>query len=392
MAHKNSKTGKETPTVTQSPELRAATPSAVTFPSPLLLMSADELYERCSIQPKDVAASGLCWEELAAIYEHHSGRSGQLNTVGNYVLDMIRGVPAVHSIRMRVKSSSHLIRKVLRKRREPDLRDICYANYLDEVTDLIGIRALHLYKEDWKPIHAFIGSTWELVEKPIAYIRAGDLQTWQEEFADNGCELRVHPRNYRSVHYLIRSSPSKEQVVVEIQVRTLFEEAWSEIDHRINYPESVPFPTVAFFLEVFNRLAGTADEMGTFLQALVADLNARDIASLQVANERDAALTKVEELVSKLEITEGKREELQKELSTLRSSTPAPEKVPTSFTIDLKETLRRIQTLGETIRLSEVKYPSGLGMIVSKQCRKCGKEYPGYGSVLSGCPHCGTLN
>lgn len=40
---------------------------------------------------------------------------------------------------------------------------------------------------------------------------------------------------YTSIHYLVR--PRKDSdICCEIQVRTLFEEIWGEVDHSLNYP------------------------------------------------------------------------------------------------------------------------------------------------------------
>jgi putative GTP pyrophosphokinase len=39
------------------------------------------------------------------------------------------------------------------------------------------------------------------------------------------------------VHYVVRTQAKKQRYFVEIQLRTLFEEGWSEIDHAVRYPE-----------------------------------------------------------------------------------------------------------------------------------------------------------
>ena len=70
---------------------------------------------------------------------------------------------------------------------------------------------------------------------------------------------------YRSVHYVIRDEET--QLCIEVQVRTLFEEAWSEIDHKLRYPYNLSNEMIASYLEIMNRAAGMADEMGTFLHA-----------------------------------------------------------------------------------------------------------------------------
>lgn len=59
---------------------------------------------------------------------------------------------------------------------------------------------------------------------------------------DGSRKLKTSSPNYlaecimrlQSVHYLIRDKESG--LCIEVQVRTLFEEAWSEIDHKLRYP------------------------------------------------------------------------------------------------------------------------------------------------------------
>lgn len=55
---------------------------------------------------------------------------------------------------------------------------------------------------------------------------------------------------------------------LEVQVRTLFEEGWGEIDHHILYPYKKQNPMLAEFSELLNRLAGMGDEMASFYRRL----------------------------------------------------------------------------------------------------------------------------
>ena len=64
-------------------------------------------------------------------------------------------------------------------------------------------------------------------------IFAKEIQLITKVFRDNGCEINLHKAGYRSVHYLVKSRLSNRIVIAEIQVRTIFEEGWSEIDHQI---------------------------------------------------------------------------------------------------------------------------------------------------------------
>ena len=123
---------------------------------------------------------------------------------------------------------------------------------------------LHLFKEDWEKIHEEIISMWDLKEKPQVNIREGDgdYEGFEKEVEAKGCEIIKRKHGYRSVHYLIAIKISKnEEILVEIQVRTVFEEAWGEIDHIIRYPYYMDNQILNNYLAIFNRIVGSADEM-----------------------------------------------------------------------------------------------------------------------------------
>lgn len=89
------------------------------------------------------------------------------------------------------------------------------------------------------------------------YLREGDDTSLYE----GKVEIRKE-KPYQSVHYVIRS---REGLGVEIQVRTLYEEAWSEIDHKLRYPYDMTNEMLTNYLNIMNRLTGMGDEMGSFL-------------------------------------------------------------------------------------------------------------------------------
>ncbi|MDQ3817227.1 MAG: RelA/SpoT domain-containing protein [Acidobacteriota bacterium] len=170
--------------------------------------------------------TGLEWADLQLIYEKHIRRIAKLQFTANY-------------------------------------------NYEDRITDVIGVRVLHLFKEEWAGIHDYITEIWELKEMPIAYVRKGDRDELINLFKDKGCLVKNHQYGYRSVHYLVKSQPSKELHVTEVQVRTIFEEGWSEIDHRVRYPYHRDDPALLAQSRILNGLAGSADDMGTELRKLL---------------------------------------------------------------------------------------------------------------------------
>jgi len=147
----------------------------------------------------------------------------------------------VHSIKRRMKDPSHLkdklLRKLLEARESGEEFDITEDNLLLRINDLGGYRILHLHTQQMEEIHNALlelldVAQCDLFEPPFANI-------WDEEsrayFEGIGINTAVNPRLYSSVHYVIKPR-SKMQVTYEIQVRTLADEIWGEIDHKINYP------------------------------------------------------------------------------------------------------------------------------------------------------------
>lgn len=71
-----------------------------------------------------------------------------------------------------------------------------------------------------------------LSEGPIA-------RTWDDElrayFASISVKTKDSENMYTSVHYVVEAN-RRTKYTAEIQVRTLAEELWGEVDHTINYP------------------------------------------------------------------------------------------------------------------------------------------------------------
>ncbi len=238
---------------------------------------------------------GLTWEVLSEIGRDHETNRGQLANTAEFFARTLQGVPGVHSIRSRVKDTDHLLEKIARKCIEKNVKyaGVNVDNYYALITDLVGVRALHLFKEDCFPIHDAITKTWENHETPTAYVRDGDPAELAERFRGIGLQVKSHKDGYRSVHYVCAAQPLKRKVLAEVQVRTIFEEGWSEIDHRVRYPNYSDNQLVAYFLMIFNRLAGSADEMGTFVQGLSTVLSDNELRIRTVQSEKEVALEKM---------------------------------------------------------------------------------------------------
>lgn len=145
--------------------------------------------------------------------------------------------PIIHSTKCRFKSTSHLIDKISRKAEKRCI--INKENLFEQVTDLIGIRILYLYQNQFRYIHEEIvkkvtqNGDWQFVESPRAFTWDPESKKYYEALQ---IDTELRDTYYTSVHYIVKLNNDSNPICCEIQVRTLFEEIWGEIDHSINYP------------------------------------------------------------------------------------------------------------------------------------------------------------
>lgn len=249
--------------------------------------------------------------DAEAIQNDFQKKVSDYEQVAQAITNNLLKAPGVHSARYRVKDPKRLEDKIIRKKLESPNRVLTVTTYQNEITDLAGVRVLHLFKGGWERIHKYITSTWELKEQPLAYYREGDSKSLLDRFANQGCELKLHPAAYRSVHYIIETSTTKSKKYVEIQVRTIFEEGWSEVDHRIRYPKNTSNPLVNDLLLMLNRLAGNADEMSTFVQELnyYVKESERDLKALE--RDKDKQIAELKEIIKNAKLSAGDKSKFE---------------------------------------------------------------------------------
>lgn len=127
-------------------------------------METQNFFTRYNIDPLAYDRSGCKWQDLENIAQDLKSRREELDSVGKDIVDHILKCGHVHSINYRVKNDEHLIEKIIRKTINVPDRKITIRNYCVEITDLVGIRVLHLFKEDWIHIHSFMTENWILAE------------------------------------------------------------------------------------------------------------------------------------------------------------------------------------------------------------------------------------
>ncbi len=101
-----------------------------------------------------------------------------------------------------------------------------------QITDLLGVRVICPFLEDLETFEQLISQTFEIVEL--------ERKAEQHSFSEFG---------YDSVHLLIKTRPVDSSVtlphscdVCEIQLRTILQEAWAEVEHELVYKSDITMP------------------------------------------------------------------------------------------------------------------------------------------------------
>ncbi len=210
--------------------------------------------------------SGDIDELLKAYKQKRKAYSGFMNNVldffknDNEALSDGAGKFIIHSVKFREKNLDHLAEKIERKRGEGV--EINVDNLFECITDFCGVRVLHLRLSDFKTIYYAImshvdGQHWVLAEPPKAYTWDPEYQAY---FEGMGVKSEIKESFYTSVHYVVKPN-SDTKICCELQVRTLFEEIWGEVDHDLNYPEKTNITACREQLKVLAKLVGAGTKL-----------------------------------------------------------------------------------------------------------------------------------
>lgn len=141
---------------------------------------------------------------------------------------------SVHSVDFRAKEPASLGRKAaIPSESNPNIPK--YKKPLEEITDLAGVRVITYFPSTLDVVDIVIRSEFDVIE----FSNKGEILIVQDKFG------------YQSIHYLVKINSKREGLseyqrykgkIVEIQVRTILQHAWAEIEHDIQYKSSFSIP------------------------------------------------------------------------------------------------------------------------------------------------------
>lgn len=164
----------------------------------------------------------------------------------------------VNSVEARAKDPSSFGKKAAQPS-DADPSRPKYPNPLDEITDLAGVRVITYFPSTLGYLDEMLSEEFRIVER-----------------SDKGAELIEEDRfGYQSIHYLVKLSSQRSRLpeyepfadsIAEIQVHTILQHSWAEIEHDIQYKSASVIP--AEIRRRFMSLAGMLEIADGEFQAI----------------------------------------------------------------------------------------------------------------------------
>ncbi|MCZ8250915.1 MAG: (p)ppGpp synthetase [Hylemonella sp.] len=134
----------------------------------------------------------------------------------------------------RIKDKEECIRKFSRKYRS-DLEESKTAYAIAPyITDLIGLRIVCLYEDEIEKIAEVIRSHFEVIEVTDKVLA---VESTEDSFGYKGLHMDLKLNATRA---LLPEYVSYAPLRFELQVRTIIQDSWSVLDHKIKYKKSIP--------------------------------------------------------------------------------------------------------------------------------------------------------
>ncbi|WP_200978133.1 GTP pyrophosphokinase family protein [Echinicola sp. 20G] len=156
------------------------------------------------------------------------------NAAVNFFCQLIDAIPKVQLVKGRTKSYEECISKFTRKylpyidKKEKDVKISYY------LTDLIGIRAVCFYAEEVYEIRRDLRKYFKELEITD---KSSQLEKTEDKFGYKSLHLQlVLKRGLKGIDDVDRF----KNIQIELQIRTVIQDAWSVLDHKIKYKKSIP--------------------------------------------------------------------------------------------------------------------------------------------------------
>lgn len=165
--------------------------------------------------------------------DHYDSNLHFYNSALSHFIKLIGKVDGIEYISGRVKDYEECLSKFERKYLpEISSADTDY-HIIDFLSDFIGIRVVCFYLEDVKKIRKEFSKYFRELSSTDKGVM---LETTDDKFGYKSLHLDlVLKRNNK-----IRDYKKYGSIQIEVQIRTVIQDAWSILDHKIKYKKSIP--------------------------------------------------------------------------------------------------------------------------------------------------------
>lgn len=140
----------------------------------------------------------------------------------------------ISKVEGRVKDKEECIRKFnLKYRKKLENSEIEY-EIKDHITDLIGLRVVCLYEDDIEKVKNVLSKHFSVIDETD---KISQVESTEDSFGYKGLHLDLRLGETR------QKMPEYKAFVgfsFEIQIRTIIQDSWSVLDHKIKYKKSIP--------------------------------------------------------------------------------------------------------------------------------------------------------
>ncbi|SEK28235.1 ppGpp synthetase catalytic domain-containing protein (RelA/SpoT-type nucleotidyltranferase) [Roseateles sp. YR242] len=149
------------------------------------------------------------------------------------LLPQLGAVP-VSKIESRLKDREECIKKFNLKYRPVLEENSKEYEIRDHISDLVGLRIVCLYEDDIEKIGEILKSEFEVVEVTD---KISTIENTEASFGYKGLHVDLKLKNPRLELPEYRAYADLQ---FEVQVRTIVQDSWSVLDHKIKYKKSIP--------------------------------------------------------------------------------------------------------------------------------------------------------
>jgi ppGpp synthetase/RelA/SpoT-type nucleotidyltranferase len=152
-------------------------------------------------------------------------------TYKNLIVNLLNSEVSKSSVEFRIKTLASSIEKLERKYLDDLKKD---NSNIEKITDIIGIRVICLYESEIEKIENILSQEFDLVSKTD---KTEELKKNNDTFGYKSLHLDL---KLNSERIKLKEYEKYKDIAVEVQVRTIIQNAWSELDHQIKYKNHIP--------------------------------------------------------------------------------------------------------------------------------------------------------